>query len=87
MTKVAEDEETNPLSVLSWMDGQDETADEASDPTQSSSRVGHSTGDRHQWTEAIARPSMLERIRSAHGESSEERRIKHQGGLPTSSRL
>ena len=69
VAEVAEDKETNPIGLMLWMDGQDETADEASDPSWSNSRVGHSTGDGHRWMEAIARPSMSERICSAHRES------------------
>ena len=67
VAEVAEDEMTSLIRWMSWMDGRDETADEPS--SRSSSRVGHSAGDGRRWTEAIARPTTSERIRSAHGES------------------
>ena len=61
VAEVAKDKMTNPIGLMSWMDGREETADEASDPSWSSSGVGHSAGHGRRWTEAIVRPSTAER--------------------------
>ena len=59
VAEVAEDEMTNPIGLMSWMDGRDETADSRLWIHRGAAAESwHSVGDGRRWAGSRARPTM-----------------------------